>query len=193
LRTPAVAVGTPREQPLLRELGELAGEPAKASPSTGVVALVREAGPNAQPLLVVTGREPPAVGKAALAVFGRPPPKGKTVLLVPEAPASTPSGTRQWRGFIPPANSFDVSEGGDPRAELAVTADLPARVRMKTPPDARFLNYGHRATLVFQAFPALVSDPRAALEVYWNDRLLRQVPMEGKAPGRAFTLSAPIP
>jgi hypothetical protein len=193
LSTPAVAVGTPREQPAIRALGVLGGDAAKAGPSTGVLALVREAGPRAQPLLVVTGREPAAVARAALALFGRPPPKGSVLLLVPQAATWQPAETRRWRGFIPPANGFHVDEVGDPRAELAVTADLPARVRMKAPPDARFLPYGHRATLVFQALPALASDPKADLEVYWNDRLLRRAPMEGKTPGRTFTLSAPIP
>jgi hypothetical protein len=191
--TPAVAVGTPQEQPALRALTDLEGAAARASPSTGVVALVQEVGSRAQPLLVITGREPAAVAKAALALFGRPSPEGRSLLLAPQAPAWPPAETRSWRGFIPPANGFRLDEAGDPRAELAVTADLPARVRMKAPPDARFLPYGHRATLVFQALAALASDPKADIEVYWNDRLLRRAPMEGKAPGRAFTLSAPIP
>ena len=65
LETPGVAVGTPREQPALRELGKLGEGAAEAGPSTGVVALLLEAGPHAQPLLVVTGQEPDAVAKAA--------------------------------------------------------------------------------------------------------------------------------
>ncbi len=193
LQTPAVAVGTPQEQPALLDLGVLRGDAAKAGPATGVLALAREVGPKAQPLLAVTGQHPAAVAKAALALFGPPAAKGRTLLLVPQAPTWPPAETRRWRGFIPPASNFTVDEAGDPRAELAVTADLPARVRMKAPPDARYLGYGHRATLVFQALPALASDPEANLEVYWNDRLLRQAPMKGRTPGRAFTLSAPIP
>jgi hypothetical protein len=193
ITTPAVVVGTTREQPELHQLGELGGAAAKASRTTGVLALVREAGPKAQPLLVVTGEEPAAVARAALALFGGPLAKGKALLLLPLEPARPPAEARRWRGFIPPSNGFPIDEAGDARAELAVTADLPARVRMKALPDVRFLPYGHRATLVFQALPALESDPKAVLEVYWNDRLLRQVPMEGKAPGRTFTISAPVP
>jgi hypothetical protein len=94
---------------------------------------------------------------------------------------------------MPPASGFSIDESGDPRPELAVTAELPARVRIKAPPDARFLPWGHRATLDFEALPGLASDRRAALEVYWNDVLLRQVSMEARARGRGFTLSAPIP
>jgi hypothetical protein len=193
VETPAVVVGTAREQPALRELGSLGEGAAEASPSTGLVALVLEAGPKAQPLLVVTGQEPGAVGKAALSIFNVPRRKGSRLLLVPVAPTPRAGGSRQWRGFVPPSNTFTVDEAGDPRAELAVTADLPARVRMRVPPDARFLPYGHRATLVFETLPALSSDPKGALEVYWNDVLLRILPMEANARARSFTLSTPIP
>ena len=193
LETPAVAVGTPQEQPALRELGSLGEGAAEASPSTGMVALLPEAGPNLQPLLVVTGQEPVAVAKAALALFSAPRRKGSRLLLVPVAPKPRPTARREWLHFIPPANSFSVDEAGDPRAELAVTDDLPARVRMRAPPDARFLPYGHRATLSFDTLPALASDAKADLEVYWNDVLLRRVPMEPKARQRSFTLSVPIP
>ena len=191
--TPALAVGTPSEQPALRELGDLGKDAAAAGPSTGIVALVPEAGPKAQPLLVVSGKEPAAVSKAALGLFALPRPKGARLLLVPAAPAPRGAQPREWRRFIPPANGFTVDEGGDPRAELAVTADLPGRVRLKAPPDARFLPYGQRATLTFDVLPGLASDAKADLEVYWNDVLLRQVPMERHAHGRSFTLSASIP
>lgn len=190
---PALAVGTPREQPALRELGSLGEGAAAASPSTGIVALLLEAGPNAQPLLAVTGEEPDAVAKAALAVFSAPRGKGSRLLLVPVAPTPRLAARRDWRRFIPPANAFTVDEAGDPRAELAVTDDLPARVRMRAPPDARFLPYGHRATLAFEGLPALASDAKAEIEVYWNDVLLRQASMEQNARARSFTLSAPIP
>jgi hypothetical protein len=191
--TPAIAVGTPSEQPALRELGDLAKDEAPAGPSTGIVALVREVGPKAEPLLVVTGKEPVAVSKAVAGLFRLPRPKGTRLLLVPAAPAPPGSRPREWRAFIPPANGFTVDESGDPRAELAVTADLPGRVRLKAPPDARFLPYGQRATLTFDVLPGLASDSKADLEVFWNDVLLRQVPMEGHAHGRSFTVSASIP
>jgi hypothetical protein len=191
--TPVVAVGTPREQPALPDLGSLGDGAAEARPSTGIIALLLEAGPNAQPLLAVTGQEPEAVAKAALAVFSPPGRKGSRLLLVPVAPTMQPAAPREWRRFIPPANGFSVDQSGDPRAELAVTADVPARVRMRAPPDARFLPYGHRVSLVLEALPALASDAKADLEVYWNDELLRLAPMEQKARARSFTLSAPIP
>ena len=192
IQTPALVVGTPREQPALRELGDLGEEAAKAGATTGVVALLPQAGANAQPVLVVTGREAAAVPKAALGLFG-PRRQGSRVLLVPEAPVRRTAARREWRRFIPPANGFSIYEAGDPRPELAVTADLPARVRLEAPPDARFLPYGHRATLVFETLPGLASDPKAGLEVYWNDVLLRQVSMEQEARSRTFTLSAPVP
>jgi hypothetical protein len=191
--TPAVAVGTPSEQPALRELGDLGKGAAPAGPTTGIVALVREVGPKAQPLLVLTGKEAVAVSKAASCLFALPRPKGTRLLLVPGAPAPPGVRPREWHGFIPPANGFTVDQAGDPRAELAVTADLPGRVRLKAPPDARFLPYGQRATLTFDVLPGLATDAKADLEVYWNDVLLRQVPMERHAHGRSFTLSASIP
>ena len=193
VETPAVAVGTPREQPALRELETLGEDVAEASPPTGLVVLLLEAGPNAQPLLAVTGQEPSAVANAALGMFSATGREGSRRLLVPMAATLPPPARRGWRRFIPPTNAFTVDESGDPRAELAVTADLPARVRMKAPPDARFLPYGHRATLAFEVLPALASDAKADLEVYWNDVLLRLLPMEQKAGARAFTVSAPIP
>ena len=57
----------------------------------------------------------------------------------------------------------------------------------------RFLSYGHRATLVFQALPALASDPKANLEVYWNDMLVRLLRMEEKTRPADLTISTPIP
>jgi hypothetical protein len=192
VETPAVAVGMPSEQPELRDLRAPGEGATEGSSSAGILALYREAGPWAQPLLAVTGREPGALGKAALGMFSAPGRKGTRLLLVASAPAPQPAGRREWRRFIPPANTFTVDEVGDPRAQLAVTADLPARVRIKVPPDARFLPYGHRATLAFDVLPALASDAKAHLEVYWNDLLLRLLPMEHKAGARSFTLSAPI-
>jgi Bacterial cellulose synthase subunit len=191
--TPAVAVGTPLEQPSIRELGDLGKDAAPAAPTTGIVALVGEAGPKAQPLLVLTAKEPVGVSKAVLGLFALPRPKGTRLLLVPVAPPLRAPRPREWLTYIPPANGFTVDDSGDPEAELAVTADLPGRVRLKAPPDTRFLPYGQRVTLSFDVLPGLASDAKADLEVFWNDFLLRQVPMEGHAHGRSFTLSASIP
>jgi cellulose synthase subunit len=193
VETPALLVGTAREQPALRELGDLGAVAAGAAATAGVVALLPEVGSQSQPALVVTGQQPAAVGKAALALFGAPRRKGSRLLLVDDAPAVRPAAPRQWMRFIPPSNGFTIHEAGDQRPELAVTSDLPARVRLEAPPDARFLPYGHRATLVFEALPALASDSKAELEVYWNDVLLRQASMEHTTSGRTFALSAPIP
>ena len=190
--TPAIVVGTPGEQPVLRALSDLGAGTANPAATTGVVSLLSEAGPSRQPVLVVTGREPVAVGHAALGLFASSGERGR-VRLMPAAPARAASAPRAWRSFIPPANGFSLDEAGDPRAERVVTADLPARVRLAAPPDARFLPWGHRATLVFDALPGLASDPRADLELYWNDVLLRKAPMEPLARARRFTLSAPIP
>ncbi|HET7292929.1 MAG TPA: cellulose biosynthesis cyclic di-GMP-binding regulatory protein BcsB [Vicinamibacteria bacterium] len=190
-RTPVLAVGTAREQPALRELGELEGA-ASAGAGTGIVALEPRAGPSEEPALVITGTEPAAVSRAALGLFG-PRRKGSRLLLVSAAPERRSAAPREWRSFMPPANGFALHEAGDPRPELAVTADLPARVRLEAPPDARFLPYGHRVTLVFETLPGLASDPKADLEVYWNDVLLRRASMEQYARGRTFRLSAPIP
>jgi hypothetical protein len=195
ISTPALVVGTPREQAALAgELGSAGEEAAaRAGPTTGVVVLLPEVGPRAQPVLVVTGKEPAAVRNAALGLLLSPKGKGRRLLLVPETPTVRPPAPRQWRRFIPPSTGFSIAEAGDPRAELAVTANLPGRVRLDAPPDARFLPYGHRATLVFETLPAAATDAKAELDVYWNDVLLRQASMEQKARGRGFTLSAPIP
>jgi hypothetical protein len=190
--TPAIVVGTPAEQPALRALSDLGAGTANPPATTGVAALLTEAGPNRQPILVVTGREPVAVGRAALGLFAPPAERGR-VRLVPVAPARAASAPRAWRSFIPPANAFSLDAAGDPRAERVVAADLPARVRLEAPPDVRFLPWGHRATLVFDALPGLASDPRADLELYWNDVLLRKAPMEPLSRSRRFTLSASIP
>ncbi|HJS58194.1 MAG TPA: cellulose biosynthesis cyclic di-GMP-binding regulatory protein BcsB [Vicinamibacteria bacterium] len=193
LETPSLVVGTAREQPALRELGDLGADATDAAATVGVVALLPEVGSHSQPVLVVTGRQPSAVSKAALALFGAPRRKGSRLLLVDDAPAPRLAAPREWRRCIPPSNGFTIHEAGDQRPELAVTSDLPARVRLEAPPDARFLPYGHRATLVFEALPALASDSKANLEVYWNDVLLRQASMEHTTVGRTFALSAPIP
>jgi hypothetical protein len=192
VETPLLVVGTPREQPELARLGGLGAEASGASASTGVVALLPRAGPIAQPTLILTGAEPNAVAHAALGML-RPSEVRGRVRLVPSAPARAPAAPRAWRAFIPPSSGFSLDEAGDPRPELAVTADLPARVRLKAPPDARFLPWGHRATLVFDSLPGLADDPRADLELYVNDVLLRKTPMEPLVRARRFTLSTPIP
>jgi len=88
--TPAVAVGTPTEQPALRELGDLGEGAAKAAPSTGIVALVPEAGPRAQPLLVVTGKEPAAVARRPSASSAWRGPRGADCCWCPQRPRRAP-------------------------------------------------------------------------------------------------------
>jgi hypothetical protein len=192
VETPLLVVGTAREQPQLKHLGGLGDGTSDASAATGIVALLPRAGPVAQPTLVLTGTQPAAVALAALGLL-QPSVVRSGVRLVPSAPARIPAAPRAWRSFIPPASGFSLDEAGDRRPELAVTADLPARVRLGAPPDARFLPWGHRATLVFDALPGLADDPRADLELYVNDVLLRKTSMEPLARARRFTLSTPIP
>src|SRR5262245_671216 len=98
--TPTLVVGTAVEQPSLRELGDLGEGASTARAGIGVVALVPEAGPSAQPVLVVTGKEPGDVAKAALGLF-EPRRKGSRVLLVPAAPERRAPGPREWLRFIP--------------------------------------------------------------------------------------------
>jgi hypothetical protein len=191
--SPVLAVGTLREQPALAALREIAEASARADPTTGIVALVQQTGGTSQPLLALTGKEPGAVRKAALGLFDAPRPEGSQLLLVPAALAPAPAARRDWRGFVPTRSTFRIDEAGDPSPDLAVSADLPARVRMRVPPDARFLPYGHRATLSFETLPPVSGDTQAVLEVYWNDVLLRLTPMERYARGRTFSLSMPIP
>jgi hypothetical protein len=74
-----------------------------------------------------------------------------------------------------------------------VAADTPARVRIRATPDARFLPYGHSLKLIFRGLPGLADDPGAALDVYWNDSLLRQEPLRSRARGSHFSLSLRVP
>jgi hypothetical protein len=62
-----------------------------------------------------------------------------------------------------------------------VTADLPARVRLVAPPDARFLPWGHRVTLVFDALPGLAGDPRADPEPLNDVRCGRPIEPSSRA------------
>jgi hypothetical protein len=103
-QAPAIVVGTPGEQEALRALGNLGAGTLSAPATTGVVSLLPEAGPNRQPVLVVTGQKPAAVGHAALGLFASSGERGR-VRLVPAAPARAAPAPRAWRFFIPPPRS----------------------------------------------------------------------------------------
>lgn len=204
---PALAVGTPQEQPELQAVGiraplrivkgeqgaALTAEGKPLDPSTGLVLLAPSAGPRAQPLLVVSGPSPAAVRRAAGGLFRvHRRPEDRLLLVADDLPPSA-RRPREWEGFLPPRDRFSLAEAGDPHAERAVTSDGPARVRLRATPDARFLPYGHRVSLDFSVLPALREDPDAMLDVSWNGTLLRREPIAGHVGQKAFSLSIAIP
>jgi hypothetical protein len=202
--SPLLIVGTPREQgglhgldlpPPLRVMPAgsgvwLAWRGERIQDSAGVVALVTETAPH--PVLLLTGNTPDAVARASRALDASAA-KREVVRFVPQPAALGVRRPREWVGFAPPRGRFTLGEIGDERAEWAVAADTPARVRIRATPDARFLPYGHALKLVFRGLPALADDPGAALEVYWNDSLLRQESLHSLARGSSFSLSLRVP
>jgi hypothetical protein len=203
--SPLLMVGTSREQEGLRRLElppvlrvtpaangfALARRGELLEDSTGVLALLAD--PTApEPMLLISGNTPEAVARASRAIDA-PGAKGEVVRFARDSSAARPRGPREWRGFAPPRGRFTLGEVGDEEAEWTVTADTPARVRIRATPDARFLPYGHALKLAFRGLPAMAADPDAALEVYWNDFLIRQESLRSLARGTYFALSLRVP
>ncbi|MGH7162899.1 MAG: cellulose biosynthesis cyclic di-GMP-binding regulatory protein BcsB, partial [Planctomycetota bacterium] len=202
--SPVLAVGTPSEQPELRRLAlpsplSLREGPGGAmlahggrplEPSLGTIALAKL---DATPVLLVSGNTPEAVRKAGRSLLSAPRRNGDRVLRVAQEARGPGSEPRRWKGYLPPSSRSTLSELSDDETELAVTRDTPARVKVRALPDARFLPYGHSLKLAFQALPALGQDPDAALEVYWNDALIRQAPVRSLGAGPSFSLSLRLP
>lgn len=201
--SPVLIVGTPKEQPDLRglRLNPEVHIPAGAAAvmqdghpladANGVIALPAVTG--RQPVLVITGNAPAAVGRAARSLGAASRPGAGDLQLVVEDPRSSTPPLRGWKGFAPPRTRFNLGDIGDPEAELAVMGDSPARVRVRATPDARFLSNGHWLKLAFQVLRAFAEDPDAALEVYWNETLLRQVPLKPLVRGPELSLSLRVP
>lgn len=206
--SPVLAVGTPREQPELRGLrlapqarvlpreggaAVVARDGRPLSAGAGVVALVPQAAGGGQPLLAITGNAPVAVMHAARGLADVSRPGAGLVHVVSDPLVRSTIEPRSWTGFAPPRSRFRLDEVGDDQADLAVTRDTPARVRIRATPDARFLRYGNALKLIFRGLPALAEDPDAALEVYWNDTLLTQAAVRPLARGPSFYVSTRIP
>ena len=202
--SPVLAVGTPKEQPELLGLrlnsearvlvergGAVTQDGHRLDDARGVVALPAVSGRH--PILVLTGNTASAVGRAARNLRMASRPGSGLIQLVAEDPRSSTPPLREWKGFIPPRTRFTLGDIGDPDAEMAVMGDSPARVRIRATPDARFLGNGHWLKLAFQVLPAFAEDPDAALEIYWNDSLLRQVTLKPLVRGPELSLSLRVP
>jgi len=202
-RSPLLVVGTPREQPELALLGLPApfritrarGEPAVAQdgrPLESTVGVIALATTGEQPALVVTGNTPEAVSRAVRGLDSGEA-AAETARLVTGFVQEPARGPREWDGFVPPRSRFRLAEAGDSQAELAVTRETPARVRLRTTPDARFLPYGNAVKLIFRILPGFAEDPEGVVEVYWNDTLLRHSPLRALGRGPYASLSLRIP
>lgn len=196
-----LVVGTPQEQPGLRQLvlpaplrltaEGLGTNTSLVDASTGVVA-VTTASSIPHPLLLLTGNTPKAVARAEGAVWG--PALEKSAVRFASGPAvEARRQPRHWTGYAPPWNPFSLGDIGDEEAELAVTAETSARVHVRATPDAVYFPYGHALKLAFRALPAVAEDPDGVLEVYWNDLLLKRESVRTLTRGTEFSLGLRLP
>lgn len=201
-KSPVLVVGTPREQPGLRQLALPTplrataerfetGDAASLDAMTGVVALAT-ATSVPQPFLVLSGNTPRAVTRAAASLEHLGTEEG-AVHLAAGPPDESRRQPRHWLGHAPPWNPFTLGEVGDAEAELAVTAETSARVRIRATPDAVYLPYGHALKLSFRALPAVAEDPDGVLEVYWNEQLLKRESVRTLSRGREFSVGLRLP
>lgn len=157
---PLFVIGTPIEQPELRSLEGVTPLIFSQSRNTTVVSTKDDRSPSVTdgyigialnvrrhvgPIIFLTGNSPEAVLKAAKAL-GSPNwvMTGRFARINVDSRWPTRKA-REWDGFIPPMNSFHLSDFDSGDIPLAYPDG--ATIPLRAPPDAVFLNYGHAITL----------------------------------------------
>ncbi|MBD2088422.1 cellulose biosynthesis cyclic di-GMP-binding regulatory protein BcsB [Microcoleus sp. FACHB-1515] len=176
-----VVIGTPEEQPALRELnlpfrlqgGKVLEENGSALPDdVGVLMLTTtETADGNIPVLVATGNAPAGVTKAVQFLVqqgDREIGTGNSILVSAIDEVNSPD-PRQWQGFLPTADSFQLADlqnvDRQPFREVTVqgTNAPPIRIPFKALPDDRF-SRGSTMKLNYSYSPQV--NPRtSALEV----------------------------
>jgi cellulose synthase subunit len=206
-RDPLLIVGTPAEQP---ELGALRGrspltvttvkgrmvlrptEGPALGEHEGAVALATRAPADPNPILLVSGNSPAAVLRAARSILDPAWSASGTLARVTTDARREPSRVRQWRGFVPPRNSFTLADLD--LEDLAVTPErgFSLAVPLDATPDTRFFGYGHRMVLRLKLNPDLfVGDARLLVQV--NDVTLADEAVKDRFRRSTGSLSLTIP
>jgi hypothetical protein len=180
---PLLVVGTPLEQPALREtLGTqvswsdtpsgaaLAHAGAPLDPAAGLLAIARR--PD-RPALAVIANTPEGVLRAAWGLIAGPPPTAEPSARIWDEPRRAARATREWSGFIPPRTGFRLSEAG--YGPQILRDDAPLRMTLRATPDTGFLAYGHSINLSLRPLPALLDQTDTRIEIAWNDVVVRRL------------------
>ncbi|MBK9168799.1 MAG: cellulose biosynthesis cyclic di-GMP-binding regulatory protein BcsB [Bryobacterales bacterium] len=169
-RRPVLVVGTPEEQPDLRDLPE-PQEVRVLSDDQGTLSLATLAAVR-YPVLAVSGPTPGAVRNAARALNPRPA-AGKE---------STPArrGQREWPGYIPPRSRFTLADLGFEESGLSAVNGFEALFPLRAPPDFRFEAYAVHIVLALRLSPGAWQG-ESRLHVHLNDTLLGDWPSQGLA------------
>lgn len=205
-RDPLLIVGTPWEQPELgleeMETGlkvEMRSERrfltlsdgALLDESEGVIEIRRNSSTRI-PVLVVTANSSAGVLKGVRALLAHPAQLSGRSMRVVQEQALSPKKSRDWRGFIPPDNRFTLADLDLTAERRSIESGQAFRLPLRAPPDARFLEYGHRITLRLQLLP-LSNLSASALEVYLNATLLGRHAAADIFRGTRATLSLDVP
>jgi cellulose synthase operon protein B len=175
-----IVIGTPAEQPILQQLdlpfalknGQWLDGQGKPLPAdTGLLMLTAMAG-KGSPVLVVSGNQPEGLAKAvqALAQFSYRQLGTGQAILVREVAARPALDPREWPGYLPMGNSFDLSKlqlpNGEPFPEIVSvkgTQTPPIEIPFRALPNDRFMR-GSTMTLDY-SYSAQVNPRTSAIEV----------------------------
>jgi len=157
---PVFVIGTPTEQPELRSLqgatplifyqernsvAVATEDDRNLNATDGYIGIALNVRRQAGPVIFLTGNSPGAVIKAARALTS---PNwvvaGKFARITGDTSWPT-RRIREWDGYIPPTNSFHLSDLD--HRDIRIAYPDGATVPLRAPPDTAFLGYGHEITL----------------------------------------------
>jgi cellulose synthase operon protein B len=157
---PLFVIGTPTEQPELRSLagetplifyqgrnsiGVTSSENKNPNATDGYMGIALNGPYHVGPVIFLTGNSPYAVLRAARTLASPNWVVGGRLARI-TGDVSWPSRRiREWDGFIPPTNSFHLSDLD--HSDILLAYPDGATIPLRAPPDAVFLNYGHEITL----------------------------------------------
>jgi len=171
-----VIVGTPEQQPALKSLKLpltqkdnkfLDSKQKVLAPDVGVLMLTTTAD-NKAPVLVATGNSPAGVNKAVQFLVQSKDEQiatGQLILVDKLSPVPSPN-PRDWSGYIPSTESFELSDlnapNGKPFQDVTVRGSdsPPIEIDFKALPDDRFVS-GNTMNLVYSYGPQI--NPKTSL------------------------------
>jgi cellulose synthase operon protein B len=200
-----VIIGTPSEQPILNDLSlsfplrnrQILDGNSNALPGDIGVLMLTTIADNGVPVLIATGNDAEGVKKAVQFLVqsrDRQIGAGQALIVTNLDDVSSPA-PRQWPGYLPTTDTFQLSELSTPNhqpfADVTVhgTKTPPIRIPFQALPDDRF-SRGSKITLRYSYSPQV--DPRtSAIEVKLDDVTVGARRLDGSGSKEAFSFGLP--